>query len=101
MPRNRFSATRRRFLRAAAIGTVSGFGMWGNRARGNQRSPDRLDELPNYVVKAMARWEVPGLAIAVVQDDKLIHAQGYGFRILGAESKVDAETIFSIASCTK
>ena len=49
----------------------------------------------------MARWEVPGLAIAVVQDGQVVHARGYGVRSMGADAKVDAETVFCIGSCTK
>jgi CubicO group peptidase (beta-lactamase class C family) len=49
----------------------------------------------------MAEWEVPGLAIGVVQEGKLVHAQGYGVCDLGARTRVDTETVFSIASCTK
>ena len=49
----------------------------------------------------MARWEVPGLALAIVKDGKLVHSRGYGVRKLGAAAAVDAETVFPIASCTK
>jgi CubicO group peptidase (beta-lactamase class C family) len=49
----------------------------------------------------MARWEVPGVAIAVVREDKVVHARGYGVRGAGDVARVDAETIFPIASCTK
>jgi CubicO group peptidase (beta-lactamase class C family) len=57
--------------------------------------------LDDYVASAMARWEVPGLAIAVVQEGKLVHARGYGVRSVGEDAKVDAETVFPIGSCTK
>ena len=98
--RNPLNATRRRFLKTAAAG-FSGFLFGGGSARGGHRSTDRLNALPDYVEQAMARWEVPGLAIAIVQDGKLVFAEGYGVRILGSKDKVDAETVFSIASCTK
>lgn len=98
MPRE---STRRRFLQAVATGTGL-LGAWGQHlANGNQPKSDRLAGLDDYVTLAMARWEVPGLAIAVVQDGKLIHARGYGIRSVEAGAKVDAETVFSIASCTK
>jgi CubicO group peptidase (beta-lactamase class C family) len=63
--------------------------------------PSALDNLDGYVEKAMTRWEVPGLAIAVVKDGELILARGYGVRALGDAAPVDAETVFPIASCTK
>lgn len=92
--------TRRRFLQAAASTGVAG--AWVQHpAFGNQLAPSRLGGLDDYVAKAMARWEVPGLAIAVVQEGKLVHARGYGVRSVGENAKVDAETVFPIASCTK
>ena len=36
-----------------------------------------------YVRKAMKEWEVPGLAIAIVKDDKVVFAKGYGVREIG------------------
>ena len=93
--------TRRHFLQAVATSTEI-LGAWGQHpAQGNQHKPNRLGDLDEYVEKAMVRWEVPGLAIAIVQEGKVIHARGYGVRGIGADAKVDAETVFCIASCTK
>jgi len=80
----------------AVVGTP-----WARLASGHQGKPNSLDGLDDYVATAMTRWEVPGLAIAVVQDGQVVHARGYGVRRVGAEARVDAETVFSIASCTK
>ncbi len=49
----------------------------------------------------MADWKVPGLAVAVVKDGKLVVARGYGVRELGKPGQVDADTLFTIASNTK
>jgi CubicO group peptidase (beta-lactamase class C family) len=54
-----------------------------------------------YVQSAMKDWKVPGLAIAVVKDDKAVLLKGYGVRKLGEPGHVDAQTRFAIASCTK
>src|SRR5437879_13285356 len=45
--------------------------------------------------------QVPGAAVAVVKDGKLVFAQGYGVRTLGDTARVDAHTLFQIASNTK
>lgn len=66
-----------------------------------QASAGSLDGLDAYVQKVMAQWQVPGLAIAVVQDGKVVLAKGYGVRELGKPDKVDADTLFDIASNTK
>jgi len=58
-------------------------------------------ELDAYVLKALKEWEVPGLALAVIKDDSVLVAQGYGIRRLGSTEPVDAHTLFAIASTTK
>jgi CubicO group peptidase (beta-lactamase class C family) len=60
-----------------------------------------LADLDNYVSTAMAQWEVPGLAMAVVKDDKVVFAKGFGKRKLGEDKAVDAETLFAIGSSSK
>jgi CubicO group peptidase (beta-lactamase class C family) len=60
--------------------------------------PEALDR---YIEQAMRDWEVPGLAIAVVRNDTVLAAKGYGVRELGKPERVDANTVFNIASLTK
>ena len=54
-----------------------------------------------YVARVMRDFEVPGLAIAVVQDGRVLLAKGYGVRKLGDPAPVDDKTLFGIASNTK
>ena len=54
-----------------------------------------------YVEKAMKEWEVPGLAIAVVKDDRIVFAKGYGVRELGGTTAVNERTLFAIGSSSK
>lgn len=54
-----------------------------------------------YVEQAAKQWEVPGLAVAVVKDGKVLMAKGYGVRKLGEQGQVNAQTIYGICSTTK
>jgi CubicO group peptidase (beta-lactamase class C family) len=54
-----------------------------------------------YVARVMKDFEVPGIAIAVVKDGRVLLAKGYGVRKLGEPAPVDAQTLFGIASNTK
>ena len=54
-----------------------------------------------YVEKAIKEWEVPGLAIAVVKDDRIVFAKGYGVRELGGTAAVNERTLFAIGSSSK
>lgn len=59
------------------------------------------DSLDSYIERGMAQWQIPGLAIAIVKDGKLILSKGYGVRELNKKDKVDENTLFIIASNTK
>ena len=60
-----------------------------------------FEGLNSYILKAMKEWETPGLAIAIVKNDSVIFAKGYGVRKLGENAPVTPNTIFAIASTTK
>jgi len=64
-------------------------------------APTQLQGLDAYVQRVMHDWHVPGVAIVVVKDGKVLLARGYGVRELGKPGKVDADTLFGIASNTK
>ena len=60
-----------------------------------------LLKIDQIVAAAMAEFQVPGLAIAVVSQDKVLLAKGYGVRDIGNNQPVTAQTLFGIASNTK
>jgi CubicO group peptidase (beta-lactamase class C family) len=57
--------------------------------------------LESEVNRTMKAFDVPGIAIAVVKDGKVVAAQGFGVRKLGEPAKVDGKTLFEIASNSK
>jgi CubicO group peptidase (beta-lactamase class C family) len=61
----------------------------------------RLTELTQFIEDARQLLEVPGVAIGIVQDGKVVFADGFGVRELGKPAKVDGDTLFMIASNTK
>lgn len=58
----------------------------------------QIDSLVNLTLKT---FDVPGIAVAIVKDGKVIHAKGYGVRSLKNNLLVDENTLFGIASNTK
>lgn len=60
-----------------------------------------LTGLDGYIRNAMQEWGIAGLAIAVVHDDSVVFAQGYGVREVGKPDPVDTHTLFAIGSNTK
>jgi CubicO group peptidase (beta-lactamase class C family) len=54
------------------------------------------------VIDDMVRdWKIPGLAIAIVKDEKVLLTEGFGLRNIERNLKVTPDTLFPIASCTK
>ncbi|WP_221393986.1 serine hydrolase [Dyadobacter sp. NIV53] len=61
-------------------------------------SSAQIDQL---VERTLTTFDVPGIAVAVVKDGKVIHSKGYGVRSLITRQKVDENTLFGIASNSK
>jgi CubicO group peptidase (beta-lactamase class C family) len=64
----------------------------------SQVSSTQIDSLTERVLRT---FNVPGIAVGVVKDGKLIHAKGYGVRSLNTKQKVDENTLFGVASNSK
>lgn len=64
-------------------------------------NPIPVDIIDRFAEEALKSEEVPGAAIALIQDDKIILLKGYGKRELGKDAKVDEKTLFQLASVTK
>jgi CubicO group peptidase (beta-lactamase class C family) len=61
----------------------------------------RLAALGRFVETGMKELGIPGVSLGIVQDGKVVFAGGFGVRELGQPDKVDADTLFMIASNTK
>jgi CubicO group peptidase (beta-lactamase class C family) len=84
-------------MRACCIGFVA-LALLVSPASSQTRLPRDLD---TEVARALRLFQVPGLAIAVVKDGQVLLARGYGVRRTGDTTRVDANTLFQIASNTK
>ncbi len=71
-----------------------------NSSAQNKRTstPPGLDA---YVARVMKTFDVPGMSIAIVKDGRVVMAKGYGVREIGKPERVDAHTLFAIASNSK
>ena len=59
------------------------------------------DSLDSYIQQGMKDWNIPGLAIAIVKDGKVVVMKGYGVRNIETKEPVDENTLFMIASNSK
>jgi CubicO group peptidase (beta-lactamase class C family) len=81
------------------VASVENADLSGSRPRAV--APELLAEFEAYVVDTMHRLEVPGAAIAIVQDGRIVYRAGFGVRELGSDEPVTPETLMMIGSTTK
>ncbi len=62
--------------------------------------PD-IGKIEKYIENARVAWNVPGMAVAIVKDGKIVSSKGYGVLEASKRDKVDQNTLFAIASNTK
>ncbi len=60
-----------------------------------------FETIDKYIEDAMASWQVPGAAVAVLKGGEVIHLKGYGVRDLETCEPINPDTGFAIASCSK
>jgi len=63
-----------------------------------QISEKQVDDLVN---RTLTTFDVPGIAVAIVKDGKIVLSKGYGIKSIITKEKVDANTLFGIASNSK
>jgi CubicO group peptidase (beta-lactamase class C family) len=59
------------------------------------------DSLDNYVNRALTDWQIPGIAVCIIKNGKVIVMKGYGVRDYDTKEKVDENTLFMIGSNSK
>ncbi len=97
-----FSSTRRRMLLAApGMLLFSCGGRYNQSSLNESQLQAAVGKLDAYAAKSMASSGVPGMAIAVVYRDQVLHLKGYGIRKAGRREAVDSDTVFQLASVSK
>jgi CubicO group peptidase (beta-lactamase class C family) len=66
-----------------------------------QQRQDPFAGFDEFVAATMKQWNVPGLAIAVIRDGKVLLAKGYGTRDIESGAPVTPSTLFAIGSISK
>jgi CubicO group peptidase (beta-lactamase class C family) len=94
--------------RAAQLGIIqSGFAISGLEEVDLAGTEPRLldeqltGELEAYIADALTRFEIPGAAVAVVQNGEIVYANGFGVRELEGGVPVTPETLMMIGSTGK
>ena len=59
------------------------------------------DSLDIYTNRALNQWQIPGAAVCIVKNGKVVWMKGYGVKEINGTDKVDENTLFMIGSNTK
>ena len=62
---------------------------------------DTINLIDKRVEKILTEWQVPGCAVGIIKNGKLIYAKGFGYRDLENKLVVTPNTLFPIASNSK
>jgi len=65
------------------------------------RSKFITDSLDTYISRALTNWRIPGAAVCIIKDGKIVKMKGYGIKELSLNNKVDENTLFMVGSNTK
>jgi len=57
--------------------------------------------LDAYITKAVQTWNIPGVSVAIVRNDSVIYAKGFGMLGVTNHAPVNERTLFEIGSSTK
>lgn len=60
-----------------------------------------LPQFEDLIHQSMKEKKVPGLAVAIVKDGKIIYMKGFGVRTVGEPEPVNTHTVFQIGSASK
>ena len=66
-----------------------------------QPQPLNAAAIDSLAERALRAFDVPGIAVCVIKDGKVVHSKGYGVRSLDTKQPVDENTLFGIASNSK
>jgi CubicO group peptidase (beta-lactamase class C family) len=70
-------------------------------AGGLRAQPLSSVAIDTLVGRTLRAFDVPGIAVCVIKDGKVIHSRGYGVRSLATHQRMDENTLFGIASNSK
>ncbi len=66
-----------------------------------QAPPSRAGAVDAAVRDTVERYTLPGIAVGVIEDGKIIYARGHGETVAGSGDPVTSKTLFKIASNSK
>ncbi|MHA1260139.1 MAG: serine hydrolase [Candidatus Heimdallarchaeaceae archaeon] len=65
------------------------------------KKEDLWGKIEQKIIYLMQKAKIPGLSLAVIKDQEIIYAKGFGNRNIAKNLPATKDTLFGIGSCTK
>ncbi len=62
---------------------------------------DYVNDLDLVLQEIMAGWDIPGMAVGIVDGDEIVYAKGFGVQSLKTQTPVTLDLVFCIQSVSK
>lgn len=72
-----------------------------HRIDNNMNLLTETQQLDREIERFMSKWDIKGASFAIMKDDKLLYAKGYGYANVSDNIKCDVRHLFRIASVSK
>ena len=99
------TVTRLIWARAVSLGLVAALGFLAHPNTPDPALETRIQglipDIERYITSGMKSFDVPGLAIGIVANDKLVYGKGFAVCAKEGGGTVDTKTVFQIGSATK
>ncbi len=74
---------------------------WDSLIAQERSAPGSISRVDDSIVMFMKKYNIPGLSVAIGEDDKLIYIKAFGYANISTREKVTPESLFRIASISK
>jgi hypothetical protein len=82
-------------LGSVGLFMLAGFGPLAAQSR------EPFPGLDAYITKAVQTWKIPGVSVAIVRNDSVIYAKGFGVLAVNSQTPVNERTLFEIGSSSR
>lgn len=72
-----------------------------NASGGDRSIFPAIKQIEPFIEKGMQKTGVPGVAVAIVYQDKVVYLKGFGVRKAGQPARINPDTVFQLASLSK
>jgi CubicO group peptidase (beta-lactamase class C family) len=66
-----------------------------------QKPSKSIRKLDAYMETMLTKWNIPGMAVAIIDDNQVVLSKGYGVKNVNTGEKVDEHSLFAMASNSK